>query len=245
MGLGTDDAKLIAAICSRNKQHLGTTPYIYDYDVVLYNIVVRYSPARAHITYSIHIPITLLVLYGRCRAMARPTTAVLTTAMPTTGMVSQIYYAEHQKSLPKLIGSECSGWFAYLAGLAHLYYRYQSTYHRYILPPLLQVRLPSQVHRAVRGRVRSVPARPHPDPNLTLALPLPLTLDLTLTLTLALTLSRSDLRLLDLAMDGLGTTEAALVEFLCARPPARVRAAKAKWEAHHDASRTLPLPLTT
>ena len=34
----------------------------------------------------------------------------------------------------------------------------------------------------------------------------------------------SDLRLLDLAMDGLGTTEAALVEFLCARPPGyRVR----------------------
>jgi hypothetical protein len=29
----------------------------------------------------------------------------------------------------------------------------------------------------------------------------------------------SDLRLLDLAMDGLGTTEAALVEFLCAWPP--------------------------
>ena len=29
----------------------------------------------------------------------------------------------------------------------------------------------------------------------------------------------SDLRLLDLAMDGLGTTEAALIEFLCARPP--------------------------
>ena len=46
----------------------------------------------------------------------------------------------------------------------------------------------------------------------------------------------SDLRLLDLAMDGLGTTEAALVEFLCARPPARVRAAKAKWEGRHDAS---------
>ena len=30
----------------------------------------------------------------------------------------------------------------------------------------------------------------------------------------------SDLRLLELAMDGIGTTEAALVEFLCARPPA-------------------------
>ena len=33
----------------------------------------------------------------------------------------------------------------------------------------------------------------------------------------------SDLRLLDLAMDGLGTDEMALIEFLCARPPARVR----------------------
>jgi len=108
VGLGTDDAKLIAAICSRNKQHLG--------------------------------------------------------------MVSQIYYAEHQKSLPKLISSECSGWYAYLAKF------------------------------------------------------------------IVLSEEESDLRLLDLAMDGLGTTEAALVEFLCARPPARVRAAKAKWEARHDTS---------
>ena len=29
-------------------------------------------------------------------------------------MVSQIYYAEHEKQLVKLIGSECSGWYAYL-----------------------------------------------------------------------------------------------------------------------------------
>ena len=35
----------------------------------------------------------------------------------TTGMVSQIYYAEHEKQLVKLIGSECSGWYAYLATL--------------------------------------------------------------------------------------------------------------------------------
>ena len=60
---------------------------------------------------------------------------------------------------------------------------------------------------------------------------------LTLTLTLTLTITRygylakfivlseedSDMRLLDLAMDGLGTDEMALIEFLCARPPARVR----------------------
>jgi len=108
VGFGTDDTKLIATICSRNKQHLG--------------------------------------------------------------MVSQIYYAEHEKSLSKLIGSECSGWYAYLAKF------------------------------------------------------------------IVLSEEESDLRLLDLAMDGLGTTEAALVEFLCARPPARVRAAKAQWEGRHDSS---------
>ena len=32
-------------------------------------------------------------------------------------MVSQIYYAEHEKSLSKLIGSECSGWYGHLATL--------------------------------------------------------------------------------------------------------------------------------
>ena len=30
-------------------------------------------------------------------------------------MVSQIYYAEHEKYLVNLIGSECSGWDDYLA----------------------------------------------------------------------------------------------------------------------------------
>jgi hypothetical protein len=46
----------------------------------------------------------------------------------------------------------------------------------------------------------------------------------------------SDVRLLDLAMDGLGADGAALVEFLCARSPTRIRAAKAKWEQRHDSS---------
>ena len=46
----------------------------------------------------------------------------------------------------------------------------------------------------------------------------------------------SDLRLLDLAMDGLGTNEAALIEFLVGRTPARVKAAKEAWEGRHDNS---------
>ena len=69
------------------------------------------------------------------------------------GVVSRIYYAEHEKSLSMLIGSECGGGYGYLAKF------------------------------------------------------------------IVLSEEESDLRLLDLAMDGLGTTEAALVEFLCARPP--------------------------
>ena len=73
------------------------------------------------------------------------------------GMVSQIYYAEHEKYLVNLIGSECSGWYGYLAKF------------------------------------------------------------------IVLSEEDSDMRLLDLAMDGLGTDEMALIEFLCARPPARVR----------------------
>ena len=48
--------------------------------------------------------------------------------------------------------------------------------------------------------------------------------------------AHSDLRLLDLAMDGLGTTEEALIEFLVGRSPARVKAAKEAWEGRHDAS---------
>jgi hypothetical protein len=46
----------------------------------------------------------------------------------------------------------------------------------------------------------------------------------------------SDVRLLDLALDGLGADGAALIEFLCARSPARVLRAKKAWEARHDAS---------
>lgn len=46
----------------------------------------------------------------------------------------------------------------------------------------------------------------------------------------------ADARLLSLAMDGLGCDKKALVEFLCARPPSRVRAAKASWEGRNDAS---------
>ena len=36
---------------------------------------------------------------------------VVLTTTTLTGMVSQIYYAEHEKQLVKLIGSECSGWY--------------------------------------------------------------------------------------------------------------------------------------
>ena len=86
------------------------------------------------------------------------------------GMVSRVYYAEHEKDLLKLIGSECGGWYGYLAKF------------------------------------------------------------------LVLSEQDADIRLLDLAMDGIGCNEAALIEFLCARPPARVRAAKAAWEARHDKS---------
>eukprot|EP00316_Scyphosphaera_apsteinii_P007777 CAMPEP_0119306596 /NCGR_PEP_ID=MMETSP1333-20130426/7310_1 /TAXON_ID=418940 /ORGANISM="Scyphosphaera apsteinii, Strain RCC1455" /LENGTH=857 /DNA_ID=CAMNT_0007309933 /DNA_START=58 /DNA_END=2631 /DNA_ORIENTATION=+ len=53
---------------------------------------------------------------------------------------------------------------------------------------------------------------------------------------LVLPTEHSDARLLDLAMDGLGSNKRALIEFLCARPPARVRAAKSAWEQRHDAS---------
>ena len=56
---------------------------------------------------------------------------------------------------------------------------------------------------------------PNPDPN-----PNPNVLRYSyLAKFIVLSEEESDLRLLDLAMDGLGTTEAALVEFLCARPP--------------------------
>ena len=48
--------------------------------------------------------------------------------------------------------------------------------------------------------------------------------------------AQSDRLLLDLALDGLGSDKNALIEFLCARPASRVRAAKAAWEAMHDAS---------
>jgi len=47
---------------------------------------------------------------------------------------------------------------------------------------------------------------------------------------------QADLMILDLAMDGPAVDHAALVEFLCARHPKRVRTAKAKWENYHDDS---------
>eukprot|EP00322_Chrysochromulina_rotalis_P026845 CAMPEP_0115866008 /NCGR_PEP_ID=MMETSP0287-20121206/20027_1 /TAXON_ID=412157 /ORGANISM="Chrysochromulina rotalis, Strain UIO044" /LENGTH=1093 /DNA_ID=CAMNT_0003320561 /DNA_START=29 /DNA_END=3309 /DNA_ORIENTATION=- len=47
---------------------------------------------------------------------------------------------------------------------------------------------------------------------------------------------QADLMILDLAMDGATVDHAALVEFLCARHPKRVRAAKDKWESFHDDS---------
>ena len=46
--------------------------------------------------------------------------------------------------------------------------------------------------------------------------------------------ARSDLRLLDLAFND-GDNDA-LIEFLCARPPWRMKRAKATWEGQHDAS---------
>ena len=46
--------------------------------------------------------------------------------------------------------------------------------------------------------------------------------------------ARSDLRLLDLAFSD--NDHDALLEFLCARPPWRMKRAKATWEGHHDAS---------
>eukprot|EP00900_Chrysochromulina_parva_P010576 jgi/Chrpa1/1951/Chrysochromulina_OHIO_Genome00013467-RA len=47
---------------------------------------------------------------------------------------------------------------------------------------------------------------------------------------------QADLMILDQAMDGMVIDHGALVEFLCARHPRRVRAAKAKWEGYHDDS---------
>ena len=35
-------------------------------------------------------------------------------------MVSQIYYAEHEKQLVKLIGSECSGWYTPTLTMVHV-----------------------------------------------------------------------------------------------------------------------------
>ncbi|KAL3894279.1 MAG: hypothetical protein SGPRY_013853 [Prymnesium sp.] len=47
---------------------------------------------------------------------------------------------------------------------------------------------------------------------------------------------QADARLLDLALNGFGNDKAALTEFLFARHPRRVRAAKVAWEAKNDAS---------
>ena len=47
---------------------------------------------------------------------------------------------------------------------------------------------------------------------------------------------QADLMILDLAMDDTKVDHQALVEFLCARHPKRVRAAKEKWEGFHDDS---------
>lgn len=47
---------------------------------------------------------------------------------------------------------------------------------------------------------------------------------------------QSDARILKLAMEGLFNDKQALIEFLCARHPRRVRAAKRKWEGQTDAS---------
>ena len=41
-----------------------------------------------------------------------------------------------------------------------------------------------------------------------------------------LDVAQSDRLLLDLALDGMGSDKSALIEFLCARPASRVRAAK-------------------
>merc|ERR1719399_643977 len=48
---------------------------------------------------------------------------------------------------------------------------------------------------------------------------------------------QADAMILDIAMDSPeGVDHAALVEFLCARHPKRVRAAKKRWEQQHDDS---------
>ena len=78
--------------------------------------------------------------------------------------------------------------------------------------PTTQVRLPRQVHLYLPWLSNP---HPHPNPN-----PNPNVLRYAyLAKFIVLSEEESDLRLLDLAMDGLGTTEAALIEFLCARPP--------------------------
>jgi len=113
-------------------------------------------------------------LASACKGFGTDDKALITTITSRSkahlGRVSQAYYAMHEKKLERLVVSETSGWYRYLA--------------RFIV----------------------------------------------------LSEAESDIRLLDLAMEGLGTNEAALIEFLCARPPTRVRTAKAAWEARHDES---------
>ncbi len=53
---------------------------------------------------------------------------------------------------------------------------------------------------------------------------------------IVLTPAHADARLLDVAMDGIGSNKEAIIEFLCGRTPARVRAAKKAWEDRHDSS---------
>ncbi len=48
--------------------------------------------------------------------------------------------------------------------------------------------------------------------------------------------AHSDRLLLENALNGFGNDKTALIEFLCARTPRRVRAAKKAWEDRHDAS---------